>query len=481
MKIPIPLNSSLCTDSHKNEIKNPQTGNDLFSKNRSYLINSHITNPKKKIIPKGDYITTRGNVLTIDRGSIKTRIFNGDRLIADVLSLGIEDTAYLDKDDAVIHDGSLWTVEKTLDGYVIEQTDLISNQVTKTEVTQDPDITSSILDVRFIRNTHKIITRNDDGSIRINGVRIPENIDPDTGEPDNAMANYFTSYLGEFIAVEINGKVTFGLNNPAGVKIERPSLSNNFNIDANVNSWVLSEKFNDAGLNQNKGYTININIGTNVIVGANNGTYALDLVSGMLHPELHIINITMGAGAVILGHGGNGGNANHINNFNRNGQNGGSAIFCGSELNISGLGGNKIQGGGGGGGGFSFGYRYSQGGSDHYYNIGGSGGGGSVIGNGGTAWGGDYNSNGNNGNILTGGSSVTIDNTISGTRVAAYSGAGGDLGQNGNVGAYITGGSYNTGNNGRGTSGLSGKALVLKSGVSYTVNENIDMGSVAIV
>ena len=160
MKVTIPLNSTLSTDSHPNDIKNPQKDHDLFNVNRTYLYNKHLTNTKKKEVDKEGYITTSGDILTVIPGTEKTQIYHDGQIIADVLSLGIEDVSFLDQDDAVIHEGSLWTVQRTLTGYTVEQTDLTTNIITKTTVDQN-----GIVYVSFVRNTHKVITKNQDGSV----------------------------------------------------------------------------------------------------------------------------------------------------------------------------------------------------------------------------------------------------------------------------------------------------------------------------
>jgi hypothetical protein len=327
MKVLIPLDSSLCTDSHPNEIKDPQVSRDLFSHNRTYLFNKSLTNPRKTTIPKGYYITTEGDTLEVIPGSEKTRIAHKGQFIADVLSLGIEKTDYLDKDDAVIDSGSLWSVVKTLTGYVLEQTDLQTGEVLTTPVNQE-----GVTDVRFVKNTHKVITRNSDGTVTIDG----------TVHGTEEMQKYLVNTTGELIAVEINGKTYFGLQNPKGVGSEAPSNVLDLSITENINGWTLWDKLPD----QNFGYQINITISNNVHIGAGATGYALDLLTGITNPQLHTISINLEYGVVISGKGGDGGSVFDYSNISA-GKNGGAAINTGSTIIITGYG--TIQGGGGGG------------------------------------------------------------------------------------------------------------------------------------
>lgn len=322
MKILIPLDSGLCTDSHPNEIKDPSISRDLFAHNRTYLFNKSLTNPRKTTIPKGDYITTEGDTLEVVPGSEKTRISHKGQFISDVLSLGIEKTEYLDKDDAVIDAGSLWSVVKTLTGYVLEQTELQTGEVLTTPVNQE-----GVTDVRFVKNTHKVITRNSDGTVTIDG----------TVHGTEEMKKYLANTTGELIAVEVNGKTYFGLQNPKVVASEAPSNVLDLSITGSINGWTLYDKIPDQSL----GYQINITISDNVHIGAGGTGYALDLLTGVQRPLAHEISISLGQGVIISGAGGRGaGNGIEAGN-------GTTAINTGTSLMITG--GGIIQGGGGGG------------------------------------------------------------------------------------------------------------------------------------
>jgi hypothetical protein len=347
MKITIPLDSTLCTDSHKNDIKNPMSGRDLFSKNQSYLINRHLTNPKKQIVEDGDYITTKGDRLRVERSAEKIRIYNDDVLIAGVLSLGIEDTSFLDRDDAVIDDGYLWTVRKSVLGYVVERTNLQTNE--KETVTVDRDAqTSNISIVRFIRNTHKIITLNNNGSVTINNYPyVDGNNNLEITYNDEDMNGYLGIFSGEFTAAEINGKIIFGLNNPMGeiTNYDRNVIS--YTIDNNINGWLLSDIMRILALDQNESYIFNITVADNVQIGAAESGFAMDFVTGITKPLSHIINLSVGTNAIISGRGGDGG-WRHYNTGIDEPLIGTTAIFIASNINITGQG--TIQGGGGGGG-----------------------------------------------------------------------------------------------------------------------------------
>ena len=349
MKVSIPLNSTLSTDSHSNDIKDPGRDRDLFNKNRSYLYNGHLTNARKKIVPPGDYITTRGDLLSVIPGSEKTQIYHNGRVIADVLSLGIEDISFLDKDDAVIHEGSLWTVIRTLTGYTLERTDLVTLEVTTTEVAPPAGAIYSFVDVRLIRNTHKVITRNSDGSVNIDGVNYNSTTYPE-------MAEYLNNFTGEFTAAEINGNIYFGYNNPAGVILEKPTEPLTFNIAANVNGWSLREQMDLASANQDLGYQININIANGVIVGAGENGFALDLLTNIANPLNQKINLNIGSNAYITGKGGDAGYGRLYYHQLMPGQNGTTAINVGTNITITGIG--TIQGGGGGGSGIDRSYNY---------------------------------------------------------------------------------------------------------------------------
>ena len=402
MKVSIPLESTLSTDSHKNDIKNPAVDRDLFNVNRSYLFNKHLTNAKKTTVPPGDYITTQGDLLSVIPGSEKTQIYHNGQVIADVLSLGVEDISFLDKDDAVIDEGSLWAVQKTLSGYTLEQTNLQTMEVTTSTIEQN-----GILDVRLIRNTHKVIARNMDGSVTIDEVIYS----------DENMRQYLTSFSGEFIAAEINGKIYFGYNNPAGVEQGQPQFTLNIPITGTgiKYNWRLIDAMNDLGADQNLGYIININVSTNVSIGSNsNSQYAMDLFTGITKPSLHTINLNLETGSLITGKGGAGASSYSGANYSL-AENGGSAIRCGSNLNITG--GGRIQAGGGGGGAGII--RMNPGFNPPVHNnYGGSGGAGMALG----AAGSGKDGNGNIGQPLYGGAATT------------YSGKGGDPGEWGSDG-----------------------------------------------
>jgi len=408
MKVQIPLNSSLCTDSHKNEIKDPLSDNELFSKNQSYLYKGCLTNPKKTVIHSGNYITTGGEELEIVRGSEKTQIYNKGRLIADVLSLGIENVSFLDRDDAVIDQNSLWTVKKTLNGYTLEETDLLTQAVTVTEIEQN-----DILEVRLIRNTHKVITRNVDNSITIDGQKYS----------NQDMSNYLASYNGEFTAVEVNGKIYFGYNNPSGITKLPPINEITINITSNINNWRLSDNVN---IVQNERYIFNVNVAAGVQIGSTSTqNFAMDFLTGIPNPIDHIINLNVAAGAIISGKGGDGGSI-----FNTtvppyyfriiNGENGGTAINAGSPINITGDG--TIQGGGGGGA------PYVVGVSDF---LGGGGAAGIQIGIGGNLHG---NMHGDDGTYTTGGNGALFIKTVGMEQYKA--GNGGNPASNGGEPAY---------------------------------------------
>jgi len=429
MKVPIPLDSTLSTDSHPNDIKDPSRDRDLFNNNRSYLYNKYLTNPKKKVIDPEGYITTNGNIIQTTPDGENTHIVHNDIVIADVLSLGVEDVSFLDKDDAVIHDGFLWTVQRILSGYILEQTDLQTQEKTLTRVEQE-----GIDIVRFVRNTHKVITKNQDGSVTIDGKNYNSINFP-------GLSEYFAEFNGELAAVEINGKIWFGYNNSAGIN-NAPSTDTipDLYITENVNGWILADKIPD----QNKSYVINIYVGDNVKIGAGSNGFALDLLTGVTNPMNHTINLHLGSNVFISGRGGNGGSAHST--FLTNGTSGTTAINVGSNINIIGTSGAVIQGGGGGGGaiilrviinnlvGMPFGTVISRGGG---------GGAGMSVGQRGLP-------GGNNGTETTGGSGASSSNS---------SGRGGNGGNPGNSGGLPLGGPTNIFSNTFSLPGRGGNAI----------------------
>ena len=327
----IPIDSNLSTDSHPNDIKNPTVSRDLFNVNRSYLYNKHLTNAKKQTVDKGGYIATSGEIITYKTNSDITDIYANDRLIASVASLGIEDTVFLDKDDAVIFEESLYTVKKILTGYILERTDL-STGVTVTELYEQ----NNIIYIRFIRNTKKLIILYTDGSIDIDGRKYDGNNYPE-------MSAYFIKFNGEFTAIEINKKIYFGYNNPFGILKTNPNDIIDITINDDVFGWSLSNMIPD----QNKGYIFNINVADNVKIGAGKNGFALDFMTNILFPTNHLINLTLGENTVISGMGGNGGS--HSYNSPITNVLGTTAINSGISININGAQSAIIQGGGDGG------------------------------------------------------------------------------------------------------------------------------------
>jgi len=453
MKVSIPLNSSLCTDSHPNVIKNPESDRNLFKKNQSYLYNNHLTNAKKKVVDTDNYITTNGDELKIIEGSLTTQISHNNRLIASVNSLGIEDTIFLDVDDAVIFEDNLYTVKKTVEGYTVETTHLVTKIKTETIINQDINgrlLINLVRDVRFIRNTNKVIARLTD-SIIINGK--PYN-DPD-------MVSYLTFFAGEFIAVEENGNIYFGYNNPAGVTSDAPTETITININSNANSWIL---INNINFDQQVGYNININIADNIQIGQ------LDLITGIINPGKHIINLSLGNNSIISGHGGNGAGFYYFPQTGLvfgNGQDGGSAIRVASFIFITGNG--TIQGGGGGGGG---GF-YSR--VQNLAHASGGGGAGIPAGNGGI-----ITISGTNNSAINQGSSGSVNNGGQGGNagVVNYSnlkaGSGGNPGENGYYENIINGAFSNfDGTSTRLNNGLAGNAIEVNNPAKCTVAPSV--------
>ncbi len=442
MKVTVPLESTLCTDSHNHDIKNPAAGRDLFSKNHTYLFNRQLTNPRKSVIPPGNYITTMGDLLEVVPGSVTTRIVRDGNLIANVLSLGIEEELFITKDDAVIDSGSLWTVQKTLEGYTLEQTDLQTKEVTTTQIIQ-----AGIVDVCFVKNTHKVITRNQDGGIAIDG----------TVYENDQMKSYLSVMQGEFIAVEVNDKIYFGYQNPTGIIPEEPQEELNLSITGDINGWALVDNIPD----QLKAYRITIDIADGVIVGGGSNGIALDLYTGVVNPLKHHITINVGANVVVSGAGGNGGSSFSIGNVT-NGGNGSAAIQCGSNLVINGNG--KIQGGGGGGNASNARLNTGIGG---IFSYGGGGGAGRPAGLGGSASGGvPINTPGQTGTLSTGGSGGAALNK------------GGDPGQDGGA---VNFSSENT-TYSESTPGNGGNALIMIGAAAYTIDPAITiLGGITII
>lgn len=434
MKVPIPLNSSLSTDSHPSDIKNPAVSKDLFKNNNSYYYNGNLTNPKKRVINQDGYITTRGNILTAEQFGEKIIIKNGNVVIADVLALGIEDVSFYDRDDAVIHDGYLWTVLKTLSGFIVEKINLKTH-----EIESFANGSGNETHVRFIRNTCKIITLN---KFRI--ITIYDNVEsvgheiPDYFEQNNVeipvIAEYFTNFNGEFTAVEINGKITFGFNNPVGVPKSKPVISIDVYITSNINDWRLLDVFSKNALSQNESYIFNIQVSNNVKIGCStSGNFAMDFFTGIERPELHKINLLLGNGVVISGRGGRGGNVQ--NAAVTAGQNGTVAINSCIDLDIRTISGTATIQGGAGGGGASYNYYSSPTGS-FYLRASGGGGAGIENGLGGIATGSGNSENltGYAGTETTGGNGKYYQYGSSSARVS--SGKGGDPGKNGTAGSY---------------------------------------------
>jgi hypothetical protein len=413
MKVTIPLDSTLSTDSHPNDIKDPSKDRDLFNKNRSYLYNKHLTNPKKKVIDSDGYITTDGDIIQIVSDGENTHIYHNGVIIADVLSLGIEDTSFLDKDDAVIDNGFLWTVQRTLSGYLLEQTDLQTQEITSTGIEQE-----GVDVVRFVRNTHKVITKNQDGSVTIDSVNYNS-----TNLP--GLSEYFANFNGELAAVEVNGKIWFGYNNPAGsnnAPLSPPEIINLF-ITEDVNNWRLAPRIPD----QDKNYIINITVSDNVRIGSGNSfDAAMDLLTGVRNPLNHVIFLNLGKNVLISGRGGDGGSVANPSTFIAS--SGILAIRVGSNINITGDNTAVIQGGGGGGGAARANIRLA--GSLVSFGVAGGGGAGIPPGAAGTAVGFDRNSNGQIGTDTDGGDggffNADLDNSI-------HAGKGGDGGMNGDL------------------------------------------------
>lgn len=426
MKVSIPIESTLSVDSHRNDIKNPAVDRDLFNNNRAYLINSHLTNPKKKVKSKDSFITTRASLLNIKEGSVMTSIEHEGINIANVLSLGIENVSFHDRDDAVIHDGFLWLIRKTLNGYIVDQINLQTQETERLpEVLPPNGALYTFVDVRFIKNTHKVITRNSDGSINIIDETQQVNHRSSTPDPNNPgqmlwgsvnMEQYLSKTRGEFTAAEMpGGWIVFGYNNPKGVPTEETINTVNIAINSNMDNFDLRQWTNSNGIDLSIGQKFVITVANGVRIGSiNTVTPAMNFVL-IDNAQLHSVELNLGINTIISGRGGQGG-LTTVTNGGRNlsasnGGLGGTAIWTNCDLVINGQQGSIIQAGGGGGAAVITGNNPLRPG-DPVTSIrcaGGGGGAGIIPGFGGIASGGMQNVSGNPGTVSNGGQGGLIN------------------------------------------------------------------------
>ena len=370
MKVSIPLDSTLSTDSHNNDIKDPARDRDLFNNNRAYYYNQHLTNARKKEVGASGYITTNGQVLNIAENGSTTVITNKDGLhIASVSSLGIENEEFYDRDDAVVDGGYLWLIKKTAEGYIVEKISLQTQNKETLEEVKPPKTTEGFFqyeyaDVRFIKNTHKVITRNTDGSIDIDGI----NYRGSTPDPDNPgrwlwgdvdMQNYFSTFSGEFSAVEIDGRIIFGYNNPKGVPRQEPGNEIIINLDPNAAGFDLEPYVwaNNIDTSIPQKFVINVPAGARIGRQRGQAPFAITMQLSTENNNLHSVELNLGTNAIISGDGGDGGHFDGNINFPfiTNGRQGCIALLTRINTVINGQSGSIIQGGGGGGGAIIFG------------------------------------------------------------------------------------------------------------------------------
>ena len=239
----------------------------------------------------------------------------------------------------------------------------------------------------------------------------------------------------------------------------------NLTIPSNTNNYVLYTEAKAAGYNGYSLCTVNLTINTGVIVGSSSSYLpALDLRG---FPSGVVINITVGAGAYIVGAGGKGGNGGDSGwsmgsdgKFNRPGSpgdDGGDAIWASSYVTIVNNG--TIAGGGGGGGGGAGVHAYGPGGG------GGGGGAGLVAGSGGLAAGYLYGTNGSSGTFLLGGHGGPGTSAVNGEDIlySGDGGNGGDLGQPGASGGDSSWNDYSY----TGAGGAAGNYIVGNSYVNW--------------
>lgn len=204
----------------------------------------------------------------------------------------------------------------------------------------------------------------------------------------------------------------------------------NFTISADTNSYSLQAEALKAGWDGKAAATFNLTIAASVVVGSGSPlSPALDLTG---FPTGVAINVTVGAGAYVVGAGGQGGGGTGWPSNGGGGYDGGDAIWASVPVTITNNG--TIAGGGGGGGG-------SEGWAPNgNYGIGGGGGGGGagrIVGTGGagagTSAGGTTGATGSSGTLTTGGAGG--GGGYHSGYTAGAGGAGGNLGAAGSAGA----------------------------------------------
>jgi 3D (Asp-Asp-Asp) domain-containing protein len=240
----------------------------------------------------------------------------------------------------------------------------------------------------------------------------------------------------------------------------------NYTISSDTNNYSLYNTARASGYDGKSIATFNLTISASVVVGSVSNLFpALDL-SGF--PNGVAINVTIGAGAYVVGAGGAGGNGGGWPTAQSamNAGAGGDAIWASSPVSITNNG--TVAGGGGGGGG-------SEGWAPNgNYGIGGGGGGGGagrIVGGGGsgtnTSVGGSPSGAGSAGTLTTGGAAGG-GGTHSGYTAGA-GGAGGNLGTAGSAGAGSPG-NWNGSNYNPGSGGAAGYYVRGTSNVTWVTN-----------
>ena len=235
----------------------------------------------------------------------------------------------------------------------------------------------------------------------------------------------------------------------------------NYTISSDTNNYSLYNTARASGYDGKSIATFNLTINASVVVGSVSNLFpALDL-SGF--PNGVAINVTVGAGAYVVGAGGAGGAGTGWPGTGGTGGNGGDAIWASSPVSITNNG--TVAGGGGGGGG-------SEGWAPNgNYGIGGGGGGGGagrIVGAGGggssSSAGGTTGGTGGVGTLTTGGAAGG-GGTHSGYTAGA-GGAGGNLGTAGSAGAGSPG-NWNGSNYNPGPGGAAGYYVRGTSNVTW--------------
>jgi hypothetical protein len=194
VKIPIPLTSTLCTDSTHGDIVNPLQKDDRFDYNASFYHKRLLTNARKETLPPNAFLTTDGRIIQEDVIGSRARITEAGKLIAEVDALGVVGRENIQADDVTMYGGDIYYIVQTTSGYDI---------VNKTAGTRQSYTQAGILQVRFVKNTILPIVVLQNYSVVIDGNTIT----------DSSLVSWFNSIqITELVAVQIGSTIYFTMN-----------------------------------------------------------------------------------------------------------------------------------------------------------------------------------------------------------------------------------------------------------------------------